>query len=175
MVLTIHLRLLLFFIAIFFHEKSCRASIQDNEKSTKCRSFQWIDDELISDICYNHANMHLFMDNKNLSTIDTQFVSRLLHGVYTGSDLSAANFARFFCAATFDICVTEKNSTADMNDSSVQIVPPCRSLCKSAQKTYMDYRRHDEEMEMMFEDCNDFPRPKDVNRLCVPPFFYDFE
>ena len=136
MVLTSRFRTFLFCGALFLLKKSEHTSIEDSAMSANCIPFSTVNNN-IRDICYDHANLGLFMDNKNLSENDLSFVLLLFHRNKGLTQRAMFNFARFFCAATFDICVTEKNSAADANDSSVQIVPPCRSLCKSAQKTYM--------------------------------------
>ena len=67
------------------------------------------------------------------------------------------------------------NATVNFNEPMVQLVSPCRAVCRLAAREYTEeisaiMTSHKNQVFLPFPlDCRQFPRPKDVNRLCVPP------
>ena len=137
MVLYNVFRSFIFCFALLVVQEVGLANFQENKSALKCILYRYIENEAVRDLCYDHGRLNLLIENKNLSTIDLNFILELIHEHMEKTRYLESNLARFVCASLFHVCVTKPTNTTDANDSSVQIVPPCRSLCKSAKKNYM--------------------------------------
>ena len=72
------------------------------------------------------------------------------------------NLHRLECAVLHPPCLNDTKS--DSNKPMVQVVPPCRSLCLEVFREIGCY--------WLSLGCIQFPKPRDVKFLCVPPVLH---
>ena len=84
-------------------------------------------------------------------------------------DVDSPNIGRFICSLFTPNCqklVDEDDETKEM----IEIIPPCRNLCQ-------EFNRETKECtvnEPFDIDCNEFPKPLDVNKRCVSALFTEY-
>ena len=81
------------------------------------------------------------------------------------------NLSKFLCSLNNPVCINASMSSAE---PLIKLVAPCRSLCRRAAEYYNDGLRNFDGTRLSRSmpwpyDCNQFPRPKDVHNMCVPP------
>ena len=82
------------------------------------------------------------------------------------------NSRRLACAVLYPACIDVTDYPKGVNDQPmVQVAPPCRSLCLELRRVITPGAFQITECKAYLENCNDYPRPRDSNFLCVPPSF----
>ena len=73
----------------------------------------------------------------------------------------------FSIAIHHPTCLNVSKSEAE---PLAKLIGPCRSLCRDAADVYQQERsRNILRLVPWRFDCNQFPRPKDVDKMCIPP------
>ena len=111
----------------------------------------------------NHASWDRTYNETLLGSVN---VTELKWGSYREG--LTTDISKFRCSLIMPVCI---DVSVASSDPLLKLVPPCRSLCREAADFYGYMRKHFADLRHWPFDCNQFPRPKGVKKLCVPPIF----
>ena len=135
----IYLTAVLYCAAFIFADNANRAASENLGTTTgeRCYSDGYPSNSYMGLLCFKW--MKTTYTKRNVSENEVEKIAIQITDLirsWSGPIEGAAKLARFYCAITLNVCITKK-ANLEKNNDTIQIVPPCRSLCKTAKKTYM--------------------------------------
>ena len=112
--------------------------------------------------------------HRHLPNIEVEDIDLLSDEMNKITNLTGTELPKLYLFLSTLYAPVCNNATIKLDEPLVQIMPPCRAVCRLAVKEFDKetsrlMKTHKKQIFKPFPfNCDLFPRPKDVNKFCVP-------